>query len=346
MIQRRGKNVFALGSRKVSSWFRAWLILVVIALIQNLNPQGADSAEKFVCILGGTGTRHAIPVLAATFGLYSKYGLDATIVRIGSGTTATAALLGGEADVINTSGPALINARLAGSPILYVTNFNDWSDAHLLVRPEVTSMEQLRSGKFAVPGLGGGYAHMLRAFIFPKYGLDKGAKQPTILSAGDTPSALAGVVSRQYDAALASYENYMAFRKRGLKALVVPEDVNVRWYTGLITLEKKVKERRRAMILFIKAQIEAISIIKKEPVEARAALKSYFRSSDDELMAEYQKYLAAKLPLVTRVDTENIKTLLLTSTNPAAKQARPEEFIDNSLVDEIVREGFVKQFEQ
>jgi ABC-type nitrate/sulfonate/bicarbonate transport system substrate-binding protein len=207
-------------------------------------------------------------------------------------------------------------------------------------------MEQLRSGKFAVPGLGGGYAHMLRAFFFPKYGLDKGAKQPTILSAGDSPSALTGVVNRQFDAALASYENYMAFRKRGLKALVMPEDVNIRWYTGLITLEKKVKERRHAMTQFIKAQIETVSIIKKEPARARAALKHYFRSNDDELMAEYQIYLAAKLPLVTRVDTENIKTLLLTSTNPAAKQAKPEEFIDNSLVDEIVREGFIKQFEQ
>ena len=329
-----------------TSWLRAGIVLVMLTLGQGLRPQGVFPAEKFICILGGTGTRHAIPVLAATFGLYPKYGLDATIVRIGSGTIATAALLGGEADVISTSGPALINARLAGTPVLYVTNFNEWSDAHLLVRPEITSMEQLRSGKFAVPGLGGGYAHMLRAFFFPKYGLDKGGKQPTILSAGDTPSALAGVVSRQYDAALASYENYMAFRKRGLKALVVPEDVNVRWYTGLITLEKQVKERRRAMIQFIKAQIETVSIIKRDPIKARAALKSYFRSSDDELMAEYQKYLAAKLPLVTRVETENIKTLLLTSTNPAAKNAKPEEFIDNSMVEEIVREGFIKQFEQ
>ena len=153
-------------------------------------------------------------------------------------------------------------------------------------------------------------------------------------------------MSRQYDAALASYENYMAFRKRGLKALVFPEDVNVRWYTGLITLEKKVKERRGAMTQFIKAQIETISIIKKDPIKARAALKNYFRSSDDELMAEYQKYLAVKLPLVTRVDAENIKTLLLTSTNSAAKNAKPDEFIDNSLVDEIVREGFIKQFER
>ena len=187
---------------------------------------------------------------------------------------------------------------------------------------------------------------MLRAFIFPKYGLDKGPKQPTILSAGDTPSALNGVVNRQYDAALASYENYVAFRKRGLKALVVPEDVNVKWYTGLITLEKKIKERRRAMIQFIKAQIEAVSIIKKDPTKARAALKSYFRSSDDDLMAKYQNYLAAKLPLVIRVNTDNIKSLLLTSTNPAANNAKPEEFIDNSLVEEILREGFVKQFEQ
>ena len=331
--------------RYVNCRYRGRVGLSIIALLLGLHPQSVFSAEKFICILGGTGTRHAIPVLATAFGLYPKYGLDATIVRIGSGTIATAALLGGEADIINTSGPALINARLSGTPVLYVTNFNNWSDAHVLVRPEITSMEQLRSGRFAVPGLGGGYAHMLRAFVFPKYGLDKGAKQPTILSAGDTPSALAGVVTRQYDAALASYENYVAFRKRGLKALVGPEDINVRWYTGLITLDKKVKERRRAMIQFIKAQIETISIIKKEPARARVALKAYFRSSDDELMAEYQSYLAAKLPLVTRVDAENIKTLLLTSTHPAAKGGKPEDFIDNSMVDEIAREGFIKQFE-
>ncbi len=260
--------------RPMNSRVRASFVLVLFTLLQGTSSQELFSAEKFVCILGGTGTRHAIPVLAATFGLYPKYG------------------------------------------------------------------------KFAVPGLGGGYAHMLRAFIFPKYGLDKGPKQPTILSAGDTPSALNGVVNRQYDAALASYENYVAFRKRGLKALVVPEDVNVKWYTGLITLEKKIKERRRAMIQFIKAQIEAVSIIKKDPTKARAALKNYFRSSDDDLMAEYQNYLAVKLPLVTRVGTDNIKSLLLTSTNPAANNAKPEEFIDNSLVEEILREGFVKQFEQ
>jgi ABC-type nitrate/sulfonate/bicarbonate transport system substrate-binding protein len=325
---------------------RTLLVFLVLVVTQVLVLPTADSAEKIICILGGTGTRHGIPVLAGAFGLYPKYGLDATIVRIGSGTIATAALLGGEADLISTSGPALINARLSGTPVLYISNFNDWSDAHVLTRPEVTSMEQLRGGKFAVPGLGGGYAHMLRAFVFPKYGLDKGTNQPTILSAGDTPSALTGVVTRQYDAALASYENYVAYRKRGLKALVAPEDINVRWYTGLITQEKKVKERRRAMVQFIKAQIEAISIIKKDPVKARAALKSYFRSSDDELMAEFQNYLAAKLPLVTKVEAENIKTLLLTSANPAAKNAKPEEFIDNSLVDEILREGFVKQFQQ
>lgn len=167
------RKVFALGSRNVSSWLRACPAFILITLLQILQPQEVFSAEKFICILGGTGTRHAIPVLAATFGLYPKYGLDATIVRIGSGTVATAALLGGEADVISTSGPALINARLSGTPVLYVTNFNNWSDAHLLVRPEVTSMEQLRSGKFAVPGLGGGYAHMLRAFFFPSMGLTR-----------------------------------------------------------------------------------------------------------------------------------------------------------------------------
>ena len=76
------------------NWTKAGIALVILTLVQGLPPHKVFSAEKFVCILGGTGTRHAIPVLTATFGLYPKYGLDATIVRIGSGTVATAALLG------------------------------------------------------------------------------------------------------------------------------------------------------------------------------------------------------------------------------------------------------------
>ena len=116
--------------------FHACIVFVVVALLIGFDRPDSLAAEKFICILGGTGTRHAIPVLAQTFGLYPKYGLDATIVRIGSGTIATAALLGGEGDVINTSGPALMNARLSGTPILYVTNFNEWSDAHVLFVPK------------------------------------------------------------------------------------------------------------------------------------------------------------------------------------------------------------------
>ena len=76
----------------INSMCRAISGLLVTALLLVLCPQRSFSAEKLICILGGTGTRHAIPVLATAFGLYPKYGLDATIVRIGSGTIATAAL--------------------------------------------------------------------------------------------------------------------------------------------------------------------------------------------------------------------------------------------------------------
>ena len=178
-------------SRKTNSWIWA-CYSVHPTLAQCLPPQEAFSADKFSAFWAarGRGMRfRSWPRRSA-----SIQNTGSTRPSCGSVAALLRPLrsLGGEADVINTSGPALINARLTGTPVLYVTNFNDWSDAHLLVRPEVTSMEQLRSGKFAVPGLGGGYAHMLRTFIFPKYGLDKGAKQPTILSAGDTPSALPG----------------------------------------------------------------------------------------------------------------------------------------------------------
>ncbi len=55
--------------RNVNSRCRAIAALLVSALLLALYPQRAFGAEKLICILGGTGTRHAIPVLATAFGL-------------------------------------------------------------------------------------------------------------------------------------------------------------------------------------------------------------------------------------------------------------------------------------
>ena len=59
--------------------------LIAIALLQSLHPQNAASAEKFICILGGTGTRHAIPVLAQTFGLTKPERLLLINAPVGEG---------------------------------------------------------------------------------------------------------------------------------------------------------------------------------------------------------------------------------------------------------------------
>src|SRR6266404_5388816 len=61
----RGELLMA--HRSVNFW--AGVALVILILFQGSYPQEVFSAEKFFCILGGTGTQHAIPVLAATFGL-------------------------------------------------------------------------------------------------------------------------------------------------------------------------------------------------------------------------------------------------------------------------------------
>jgi hypothetical protein len=72
-------------------------------------------------------------------------------------------------------------------------------------------------------------------------------------------------------------------------------------------------------------------------------MQKYTKLGDLEVAAKTQSYYEKKTLLVPFTDAAAIKVALPAD---AGAGRRPEEFFDNSLIQEIVKEGFVEQLKK
>ncbi len=79
---------------------------------------------------------HALLVsLAEKRGLYAKYGLSSVVVYIPGGSTVIQAMVSGDIDLGQLTGPPGVAANLRGADILYVAMTDDRMGYQLATRP-------------------------------------------------------------------------------------------------------------------------------------------------------------------------------------------------------------------
>ena len=97
--------------RSVATFFMA----AMSALFMTAQSQAqAPDLGKFVVVDAGSGIQYFLPTLAKDLGYFEEEGLDVEILVAGSGTDATAALISGEADIIQTGLPHFIASNQQG----------------------------------------------------------------------------------------------------------------------------------------------------------------------------------------------------------------------------------------
>ena len=93
--------------------------------------------------------------VAKDTGIFAKNQLDVQIVYFTGGTTAVMAMVSGDTPIIQSSGPAVVAATLAGSDAVYVAGGIVSLDYQLMTRPDIKTAEQLKGGIVAVARVGG-----------------------------------------------------------------------------------------------------------------------------------------------------------------------------------------------
>ena len=269
-------------------------------------------------------------------GLFKKYGLDVDLVLIRSAATITAALLAGEAPMIQLGGNGTIQAALQGADCVNVLTLVPLIPQSLVVTPNIKTPEDLKGKRIGVSRFGALSDLVVRRYL-RKFGLDP-VKDVTIVQIGGIPELLAAMKAGAISGGSMSPPVLTATKKAGFKEFADFDILDYKYPAVAIATTRSFIQRQRATTLnFLRGEIEGIHAIKTQKSFAVNVLKKYMRISDPEILEEGYQYALRFIQPRPFPTLDETKAVLDELKRP---QAKPENFVDLTLMQELEKEKF------
>ena len=272
--------------------------------------------------------------------LFKKYGLDVDLVLIRSAATITAALIAGETPMIQLGGNGTIQAALQGADTVNVQTLVPIIPQSLVVSADIKSTEDLKGKRLGVSRFGALSDLIIRHYL-RKFGLDP-AKDVTIVQVGGIPELLAAMKAGAISGGSLSPPVLTAAKKAGFRELGDFESLDYKYPAVAIATTRSFIQRQRSTALnFLRAEIEGIHAIRTQKNFAMNVLKKYMRISDPDIIEEGYRYALRFIQPRPLPTVEETRAVLEELKRPDAK---PENFIDLSLMQQLDREKFFEKF--
>jgi NitT/TauT family transport system substrate-binding protein len=116
--------------------------------------------------------------------------------------------------------------------------------------------------------------------------------------------------------------------------------------TVLVTTDSFIKSRPQTLNRFLKATLEGLKYSKANPDFSVRVLSKYTRNADTKLLdSAFTSTLLAYVRAVPTVTNGEMESVLeaIGSQNPKAKSADPKQFYDLAPLEQLSREGFIKE---
>jgi NitT/TauT family transport system substrate-binding protein len=234
----------------------------------------------------------AITTVGAYFALENNFfeeeGLDVEIVAFPGSTTATRALLSGDADIVMTGGDTAYLAWQNGAPIKIISSPVAKGTDVLIANAPISSVEELGGKRFAISDPGS-TAEILGRIIIERAGVDPDSLQ--YVSIGSPPDRVRAMLADQVDLTAAT----ILILEPVLEAIEAGE-VNV--LTSFaeefpdiplaynITTDNMIRDNRDLLVRFLRAEIRGYMWAMENPEEAAAIAAANIPESDPELLVQ------------------------------------------------------------
>jgi NitT/TauT family transport system substrate-binding protein len=318
----------------------AWKLIVINFVLCLVLPP-VTSAQKFVVGYSGITAIQAPFWIINDAGYFKQEGLDSNLVYIAASSTMAQAMLAGEVAISTANSQAVVDTGLQGGDLVAVGAIVNFVALYVIASPEIKSVQDLRGKPVGVSRFGATTDFAIQMFL-KKYGLEPVRDVP-IIQIGGLPELAAALSNRSIYAAAMSYPMGLVAQQAGMKMLanLAKEEIPF-LHQGLTTTGRFMRERRAHAKAFVRAYGRAVHFMHTRKEESKSIVSRYTKVTDPAMLEGTMQYaydFVEKIPLVKR---EAIQVTLDESgrKNPKAKQAKPEQFYDNSLVQELIKEGF------
>jgi len=314
------------------------LLLAAGLLSGTLDRAGAQTTTEKVVVSYPSKSITNFPILetAKQRGFFQREALNVSVVYMRGGIDIKA-LLTGDAD-FGTGSTTAATAFVAGAPLRVIMSLNAYVDQGLYAQPKYKTLAQLKGQPIGSLNPGGLVDTLLRRVLV------QGGLQPdkdvVILNMGGTPERYAALKSGTLAASMLSAPHSLRAEKEGFTKIAATRDyVNVSG-TGLVAHADLIKKRPAMTKRFIRATLRAMNFIRENRADATQMIVREFGMDQDVAALAYKQLLELLSPDgKNRVDGYQ---LLIDFARAAQKVDRPisaAQFIDETLLDEVLREG-------
>lgn len=276
-------------------------------------------------------------------GFYKKEGLDVQLVYIASSTTMAQAMFARQVAISSVNSGSVVTSTLQGGDLVLMGGVMNVAGFYIMTRPEITNVQELRGKRIGVTRLGSSSDFAVREYL-QKHKLNP-SRDVSIVQIGGMPELAAALNNGSISAApLSAPSSYIA-EQRGNRVIGNLANEGIYFViAGLTTTRRYMREQRGEAKAFLRAFGRATHFMFQQKDEAKKLLTKYAKIDDPGMLEGSMKYaydFTEKIPLVKR---EGVQVVLdqEAAKNPQAKEFTAERFYDNSIVQELINEGFYK----
>lgn len=314
-------------------------VLVLIAVL----PAAAAAQERVMLGYAGFAGFQASMWAVKDLGLLKKYGIDGEAVLVPGTARQIQALIGDSIQFAHVDAAGHIRAVMRGADMVMVgASLNKFPFSFVSVK-EIRQPADLIGKRIGIVGFGGAndlaVTLLLREWKIPR---DK----VTVLQAGGGTTRLVALSTRALDATVLSHPELGEALRMGMNLLGDLNEFKSAEYpmSAVAVRRSYLAQNRNAVKRFLMAYAEATYQFMTDPEKGISVLRRRLKQDNVKALEETYRFFAPQFSFPIRVSPTGMQNTieLIAKENPKA-EAKFERYVDESLLDELEKEGFFKK---
>jgi ABC-type nitrate/sulfonate/bicarbonate transport system substrate-binding protein len=320
----------------------SWLLVLALVGVGH----AGDALRKMTVGQTGINPGTSLFAIAVSQGLYKKHGLDVEIIKTNT-TAAVQAMLAGKMQMSTGSGAAaFVTATLEGAPpFVVVASWCNVFPYKIMAQKGMKKVEDLKGKTGHVGAPFGTIPDTALRFGLTRLKIDpekdvklvqhSGADPASILAAMEKGEVQFGILAPPFD---------LIAERRGYEMLLALPGLGIPWQqNGEIVPAGYLKSNRDNVVRFLRATADASKFYFDQREKTLDILREFLGRPRDETEYAYNQF-KRWLDKNHRPQVDTIKTTLeaIKKNTPKAATANAASFIDTSLVDQLIKEGYYK----
>lgn len=322
--------------------------VVTLSLVLSFGlPSFAAAAPPRVRVAYSSISANTLPLwIALDQGLFAKYGVEVEPVYLAGEPQLTQALISQEVVMAQQGAVGAIRGNMGGLDLTIVLGVINTFVYSLVTRPDIQRMEDFKGRKIGIGGSFGGPPAFATRWLLRRFGLqpDRDVAMLQILGGGQ-PQRLAALQAGTIDGILLSAPATLLAKRAGLRILVNLATLQAEYPQTVFTTTRQFLQRQPEVAgAIVKGLVEGIALSKNRKETAMQTISKWLKTKDRDILEEIYREIVEKGLVKKPYPTiGGIQLLLdeLSSQEPRFSKARPEAFIDTTLLRAIDASGFI-----